>query len=60
MQLEHVVNFATHPISDPQYEQACKQQLDQEGTSFMYGHSLGHTSSPLTMAHLSRCHIDYR
>ena len=31
MQLEHVVNFATHPISDPQYEQACKQQLDQEG-----------------------------
>ena len=29
MQLEHVVNFATHPISDPQYEQACKQQLDR-------------------------------
>ncbi len=45
MQLEHVVNFATHPISDPQYEQACKQQLDQEGVlilkNFLRPHCAG-------------------
>ena len=27
MQLEHVVNFATHPISDPQYEPASYTHL---------------------------------
>ena len=30
MQLDQVVDLATHPISDPPgYEQACKHQLDQ-------------------------------
>ena len=31
MQLKQVMNLANHPIHDPQYQQACKQQLDQAG-----------------------------
>ena len=31
MQLDQVVNFATHPISDPQYEQACNNSLIKRG-----------------------------
>jgi hypothetical protein len=31
MQLNQVINLTSHPISEPQYEQACKQQFDQEG-----------------------------
>jgi hypothetical protein len=31
MQLSQVINLATHPIHDTQYEQACKQKFDKDG-----------------------------